>query len=237
MSTFIPSAVNMSNERDWAANLGHLDWDSNIVFTKRSLLEFLKYTGHTVDIGFSNISKLPRYAKFGKIVGLEGGTPVAETPAVEPQASSDFKPTRRVRELPGGARTNIFGDDVEDAPPKRQQAPASVEPTVGQASSDFRPTRRVRELPGGARTNIFGDDVEDAPPKKQDAPAAVEPIGEQASSDFRPTRRVRELPGGTRTNIFGDDVEDAPPKKQDTPAAVEPTVEQNKVVSDIKPSR
>ena len=57
---------------------GMLDWDNtNIVFTKRSLIEFLKfvflsanasnsdddsdrYTGTTVDTNFSNISKLPR---------------------------------------------------------------------------------------------------------------------------------------------------------------------------------
>jgi hypothetical protein len=44
MSTFTEtSPVNMSSERDWANNLGMLDWDStSIVFTKRSLMEFLK---------------------------------------------------------------------------------------------------------------------------------------------------------------------------------------------------
>ena len=57
---------------------GMLDWDNtNIVFTKRSLIEFLKYamlmdhhasfanllwryTGTTVDTNFQNVSKLPR---------------------------------------------------------------------------------------------------------------------------------------------------------------------------------
>jgi hypothetical protein len=61
-SSFTPtSPVNMSNEKDWAANLGYLvvalppshsqwfslgmlDWDStSIIFTKRSLMEFLKF--------------------------------------------------------------------------------------------------------------------------------------------------------------------------------------------------
>ncbi|KAF8841167.1 hypothetical protein BDN67DRAFT_967503 [Paxillus ammoniavirescens] len=61
-STFTPSqAIDMSKEKDWPMNLGMMDWDhTKIVFTKRSLVEFLKYTGVTVDPGFTNIQKLPR---------------------------------------------------------------------------------------------------------------------------------------------------------------------------------
>jgi hypothetical protein len=52
--------INYDKERDWPSNIGMLDWDNtNIVFTKRSLIEFLKYTGTTVDTNFSNIAKLP----------------------------------------------------------------------------------------------------------------------------------------------------------------------------------
>lgn len=45
--------------------------------------------------------------------------------------SADFKPTRRVRELPGGPRTNIFADeDVPDAlsmaPPKAKSATSEI---------------------------------------------------------------------------------------------------------------
>ncbi|TCD59816.1 hypothetical protein EIP91_011395, partial [Steccherinum ochraceum] len=45
MATYTPStAVDMSKEKDWPMALGMMDWDTtNIVFTKRSLLEFLKY--------------------------------------------------------------------------------------------------------------------------------------------------------------------------------------------------
>ena len=95
---FTPTdVVDMSKEKDWASSLGKLmscrtckathngrivsigmmDWDTTrIVFTKRTLIEFLRYamslihssrcstfairyTGTTVDTNFTNISKLP----------------------------------------------------------------------------------------------------------------------------------------------------------------------------------
>ncbi|KAJ7135006.1 hypothetical protein C8R43DRAFT_1021860 [Mycena crocata] len=217
MSSFTPtSPVNMSNERDWAANLGMMDWDAtSIVFTKRSLMEFLKYTGTTVDTNFANIQKLPRYAKFGKIGdGAVAATAISAGPTASTVASgsaaaspSDFKPTRRVRELPGGPRTNIFGDDdVPDAlsmaPPKAENsvasatvdAPAAVSSKVEDpaeaetnesnvAGTGIKPSRRVREAPGGKSSlhNIWGSD---------------EP------EEFKPTRRVRQAPGGGTSGIF-----------------------------------
>ncbi|KAJ7349446.1 hypothetical protein DFH08DRAFT_144456 [Mycena albidolilacea] len=202
MSSFTEtSPVNMSNERDWANNLGMLDWDStSIVFTKRSLMEFLKYTGTTVDTNFNNIQKLPRYVKFGKISGSSPAAstvaPATSTGSIATSPSSDFKPTRRVRDPPGGHRTNIFADeDVLDAlsmaPPKEQavttlQAVATQSPAVNVATSDgtgIKPSRRVREAPGGNSTlgSIWGND---------------EP------EEFKPTRRVRQAPGGGSSGIF-----------------------------------
>lgn len=153
-------------------NLGMLDWDNtNIVFTKRSLVEFLKYTGTTVDPGFSNIQKLPRYAKFGKLTSTEEEPPeIATSPTVSssggsrllaeeftddalstapplavtqpdqtssPGSPDDFKPTRRIRTLPGGHDSigNLFGGEL----PQTQ----------------FIPTRKVRQRPGG-EDNIEG---------------------------------------------------------------------------------
>ncbi|KAJ7489952.1 hypothetical protein B0H11DRAFT_2229459 [Mycena galericulata] len=192
--TFTPtSPVNMSSEKDWAANLGMLDWDStNIVFTKRSLMEFLKYTGTTVDTNFANIQKLPRYAKFGKIAdGADGAVEsrVAVTVAsgsVTPSPSTDFKPTRRVRELPGGPRTNIFAD--EEVPDALSMAPPKVENTaaclhIRSSCTGFKPTRRVREAPGGnSSLNSFW--------------------GPEEPEEFIPTRRVRQAPGGNVTGLF-----------------------------------
>ncbi|KAF8168725.1 hypothetical protein BJ912DRAFT_862568, partial [Pholiota molesta] len=128
-SRFTPSTIiDMSKERDWPASLGMLDWDnSSIVFTKRSLIEFLKYTGTTVDTNFSNISKLPRYAKFGKLSENSNGTAAEIAGSVATSTSttegSDFIPTRRVRTVPGGPQTDIFapadeGDALSQAPPR-----------------------------------------------------------------------------------------------------------------------
>ncbi|KAJ7470509.1 hypothetical protein FB451DRAFT_1253939 [Mycena latifolia] len=214
MSSFIPtSPINMDNERDWAANLGMLDWDAtSIVFTKRSLMEFLKYTGTTVDTNFANIQKLPRYAKFGKLADGAVGSPapvstVASGVAAAASPSADFKPTRRVRELPGGPRTNIFADeDVPDAlslaPPKPEntvtatsepssivESPAAAEEEEAKTESSapsgtgVKPSRRVREAPGGNSSlrSIWGSD---------------EP------EEFKPTRRVRQAPGGGVSDIF-----------------------------------
>ncbi|KAJ6455842.1 hypothetical protein C8R45DRAFT_1035889 [Mycena sanguinolenta] len=210
MSTFTPtSPVNMSNERDWANNLGMLDWDStSIIFTKRSLMEFLKYTGTTVDTNFNNIQKLPRYVKFGKISDADSGSPAAN-PApgasagpVSASASSDFKPSRRVRDPPGGPRTNIFADEeIEDAlstaPPQKEEAaaaspavdvpeaPTATDKSEGNATTGtgIKPSRRVREAPGGNSSlgSIWGNDQPE---------------------EFKPTRRVRQAPGGGVSGIF-----------------------------------
>ncbi|TEB36118.1 hypothetical protein FA13DRAFT_1727679 [Coprinellus micaceus] len=208
-STFTPSTiVDHSKEKEWQSALGMLDWDNtSIVFTKRTLIEFLKYTGTTVDTNLNNIAKLPRYAKFGKISEpVQGAGASAEAPADGVQASistsSDgLKPTRRVREPPGGAHSNIFGgcDDEDDAlaraPPKPQgqydepvraqpQPQEEEEPQGLALPSTMKPSRRVREGPGGKDSlhNFWGTEEEE--------PA------------FKPTRRVREGPGG-RDNVSG----------------------------------
>ncbi|XP_006458415.1 hypothetical protein AGABI2DRAFT_183454 [Agaricus bisporus var. bisporus H97] len=181
-ATFTPSnAIDMSNERTWPADLGMLDWDStNIVFTKRSLIEFLKYTGITVDPNFGTIAKLPRYAKFGKISESAGSSAEQATDNVDPSSS----------------HANIFGSDdngdaLSGAPPRQNnvELPQSASSTTTNDSNDATPpeslpqpqvrtSRRVRTTPGGVSTigNIF------APEEDHDS--------------FKPTRKVREGPGG-----------------------------------------
>ncbi|GLB35287.1 hypothetical protein LshimejAT787_0208520 [Lyophyllum shimeji] len=203
-------AVDMSKEKDWPAKLGMLDWDStSIVFTKRSLIEFLKYTGTTVDTNLANIAKLPRYAKFGKIsddaTEPEAQAPVDSTDAVAPasaSATNDFKPSRRVRTAPGGSHTDIFADDDDGdalsmAPPKPGAQAASADPApapraaaVADADehtgidfgSSYKPSRRVRTTPGG--------------------PSSIGSLWDEKPEEFKPTRRVREGPGG-QDNING----------------------------------
>ncbi|PPQ72493.1 hypothetical protein CVT24_003256 [Panaeolus cyanescens] len=201
-STFTPSnAIDLSKERDWPSSLGMLDWDdTSIVFTKRTLIEFLKYTGTTVDTNFHNISKLPRYAKFGKLSGSSTDDQQSNTGTSQETESASatdaFKPTRRVRTVPGGPHSDIFahddeGDALSNAPPRSgQAAPAAAPvPVRAQASTEEEettginftstvvPSRRVRENPGG--TSSIGSLWDEEP-----------------AQEFKPTRRVREGPGG-----------------------------------------
>ncbi|KAG9098491.1 hypothetical protein FRC06_006340 [Ceratobasidium sp. 370] len=181
--SYTPVAVVDSNEKDWAYKIGLMDWDdTKIVFTKRSLIDFLKHVDVTVDTNLAQLSKLPRFAEFGKI---SGEAPAAAAPAeasapkaapVAARAPADpsdpsWVPTRRVRTAPGGTQTFSFGDDEEvAAPPPRVApvpAPAPAQPAVPvqaskpEAPADtgyrvvdndgnlFKPTRRVRDTPGG----------------------------------------------------------------------------------------
>ncbi|KAI0373367.1 hypothetical protein BV20DRAFT_1050255 [Pilatotrama ljubarskyi] len=204
-ATFTPSdAVDMSKERDWPANLGMLDWDStSIVFTKRSLLEFLKYAGVTVDPNFTNIQKLPRYATFGKLSGDANGTSETSSAGTEStaaaqdaSATSDFKPTRRVRDPPGGRQYDIFGPPVEDdalsnAPPRpsapvKEHAAAAVTSTAqGNATAETDDNKPKSRKPTSSVAGLW-----DAPDENE---------------GFKPTRRVRERPGGkdSISGIFG----------------------------------
>ncbi|KAI4520541.1 hypothetical protein EV121DRAFT_252553 [Schizophyllum commune] len=192
-SKFTPAkVVDETKERDWPASLGMMDWDSTrIVFTKRSLIEFLKYTGTTVDTNFQNIQKLPKYASFGKISGPAPAAAESSPPEVaSPEAvggSDEFKPTRRVRTVPGGASSDIFshlddGSAVDEPAPKPNRSPEPAPEPQDEGlhgfSSDFKPSRRVRSNPGG--NSSIGSFFE-AP---DDAQKAL------------PSRRVRQNPGG-----------------------------------------
>ncbi|OBZ75613.1 hypothetical protein A0H81_04713 [Grifola frondosa] len=147
-TNFTPSnIVDMTKERDWPANLGMLDWDNtSIVFTKRSLLEFLKYAGVTVDPNFINIQKLPRYAQFGKLDGSPSSpqNPQHSTPSDSAPTApvvSSFRPTRRVREAPGGTHTNLFSNADDDAA-------ASAPPPIPTASAveEVNPPSATKEV-------------------------------------------------------------------------------------------
>ncbi|GBE82599.1 hypothetical protein SCP_0409830 [Sparassis crispa] len=206
-SGFTPSSVvDMSNERDWPANLGMLDWDTTqIVFTKRSLLEFMKYAGVTVDPNFTNIQKLPRFAHFGTAVasGVNSGQSSSNvdqpssnetTPAV--LNSNAFRPSRKVREVPGGAHTNIFGTDDNDAlataplrggakPTEAHSEPVAEHPAVTeQKSPDSDKAEEISTSNTGSKSRRTKSGVASL----WDAP--------DPADQFRPSRRVREMPGG-----------------------------------------
>lgn len=188
-----------SKEREWAAQLGLLDWDNTrIVFNKRSLLEFLKYACVTVDPNFTNIQKLPRYATFGTFssAGDEGA---ASSPApAEPVASKgpdtgEYRPSRRVRTAPGGSHSNIFGVDNDDAlssAPPRPEPPAQRVPEVTASAT-----------PPAAAEPAASPEIEDTTQgysRPRRSTSGVAGLWEEPdpSQQFKPTRRVREMPGG-----------------------------------------
>ncbi|KAF9556367.1 hypothetical protein CPC08DRAFT_711263 [Agrocybe pediades] len=231
-STFTPSdVVDMSKERDWAAAIGMMDWDkTSIVFTKRSLVEFLKYTGTTVDTNYTNINKLPRYAKFGILSEPSGSTTTTTTDAstsatstkppsdpLPPSSStlsstpfdhlntnSGFKPTRRVRDVPGGKQTDIFGTDDDDGvvPPPRSSGRASQNDKNRGMNESSSPWDQDQDLRGNAPTQV-----------SQEPPAASQQQQqeEDANEDgFKPTRRVRDAPGGQSSLSNFWDAEETP---------------------------
>ncbi|KAG8759612.1 hypothetical protein FRC14_005477 [Serendipita sp. 396] len=195
-STFTSVNTFEGSERDWPMKLGMLDWDdTRIVFTKRELINFLKYTGTSVDPNFNNISKLPRYATFGKMEGdaSPGDTGASGGGAASGTSGDNFVPTRRVREAPGGKSNISFVDESEDAlaaaPPKEGPKKSAVvaEEAQGLPPPTGVPTRRVRDPPGG-----------------KDSLKTLWGSAEDDEEEFRPTRRVRDQPGGKDniSNIF-----------------------------------
>ncbi|KAJ1309570.1 hypothetical protein OPQ81_006343 [Rhizoctonia solani] len=116
-----------------------------------------RYVGVTVDTNFTQIAKLPRYAEFGTLSGesSSAGAVATETSAPSAPAPTEsgstnpgdpgWKPTRRVRTVPGGAQTFHLGDGEEESPSGRARSPRVVD-SDGNA---FKPTRRVRTAPGG----------------------------------------------------------------------------------------
>jgi len=188
-SSFTPlKGFGPGDEQDWAANLGALSWDdSSIVFTKRDLIEFLRRTGVTVDPNWKNVKDIPRFAKVGQKIDTGEAPPESSTSTSTAAPSSGpvqggFKPTRRVRQTPGGLSTlNIFGesDDTPPFPPAARTTSANVsepptsddvieeqQPAAGADQAEPlptreapRPSRRVRDFPGGKDSinEIFAD--------------------------------------------------------------------------------
>jgi len=207
-STFTPThPFNMEDPKSWGSTIGMMNWDNDkIVFTKRSLLEFLKSCQLTVNTNFSEIQKLPKYATFGRfsqaatdaavadLVDAEIADPTSDA-VVDSTKSTVPRPSRKVVDPPGGKQSvRLFGEEYEEidalslAPPRgggdgvdveverMERLKVHVEPEIegtakveevseenaGRVSNPppgFRPTRKVREGPGGASTmgqTLFG---------------------------------------------------------------------------------
>lgn len=119
-------------------------------------------------------SPSPEYASFGKISGLApAAAESSPLEAASPQAvggSDEFKPTRRVRTVPGGASSDIFshlddGSAVDEPAPKPNRSPEPAPEPQDEGlhgfSSDFKPSRYVVHRPNDAQLNLSLVDVFD----------------------------------------------------------------------------
>jgi len=200
--------VDMNKEKDWAYQLGLMDWDkTKIVFTKRQLIEFLSDAGVTIDPNLIKIQKLPKYAKFGRMSAAAEGAEEIATGSESKSAGEDvtmssttrvsnppsgFRPTRRVREAPGGTTHIFFGEEEEEEVqvpvyPSVAAGVAKVEETVVPTASDSPDHKRTEtRIRNGPTLGLNMFEASDA-------------------TEFKPTRRVRDHPGGEDHlhNFFG----------------------------------
>ncbi|KAG0147943.1 hypothetical protein CROQUDRAFT_721995 [Cronartium quercuum f. sp. fusiforme G11] len=196
--TFVPALALSTNERDWQAEIGLLPWTTSIVFTKESLVRFLKQLEVEVDTNLTQLKKLPKFAHFGNFPDHPSAPTSAITPSSQPVSVSDgnsdspvFIPTRKVREQPGGGSAQIaslFGDPSADAwqPPP---IPTAATAAVVEEIPDAHPIDNSNTSSALNITNSIKQDL------ITDRPKVVNPDG----SVFIPTRKVREPVGGYST--------------------------------------
>ncbi|WOO81349.1 uncharacterized protein LOC62_03G004879 [Vanrija pseudolonga] len=202
----------LENPKTWGATIGGLNWDNDkIVFSKRSLLEFLKSCQLTVNTNFTEIQKL--YATFGRF--SQAATDAAVADLVEAEIADPSKPedkeasgstgqrtTRKVIDPPGGKQSlKIYGEEYEEA-----DALSLAPPPNGGSGVDVDVDRMQHlkvhvepEVDGGATIEDIDDAVKGAEAKADAGAAAAKADDERVSNapaGFRPTRKVREGPGG-----------------------------------------
>ncbi|KLT46252.1 hypothetical protein CC85DRAFT_281903 [Cutaneotrichosporon oleaginosum] len=220
-----------------------------IVFSKRSLLEFLKSCQLTVNTNFTEIQKLansrPEYASFGHMSQAATDEAVKDLIEAEindhedpkPSSSSQAattRPSRKVVDPPGGKQSfKLYGEEYEEADALSLAPPKDGGPGV---DIDIDRMEHLKlhvepEADGGAHIEDLPDEnkIELGPGEKVESATAEARNTERESNpppNFRPTRKVREGPGGKSqmgAAMFGgvEDEEDveAPRKRSDKNAS------------------
>ncbi|RSH81715.1 uncharacterized protein EHS24_007904 [Apiotrichum porosum] len=200
--TFTPiHPFEMDAPKTWGGTIGQLNWDTDkIVFSKRSLLEFLKSCQLTVNTNYTEIQKL--YATFGRLSQAATDAAVADLVEAEiadpshddepKSGSTGARPSRKVVDPPGGKQNiRLFGEEYEET-----DALSLAPPPNGGSGVDVDIERMEHlkvhvepEVDGGATVT----DIKDA------AASAADNSADRVSnppSNFRPSRKVREGPGG-----------------------------------------
>ncbi|WVQ69844.1 uncharacterized protein L199_008065 [Kwoniella botswanensis] len=197
-STFTPiHPFEMDAPKTWGGTIGMMNWDNDkIVFSKRSLLEFLKSAGVTVNQNFSEIQKLPKYATFGRfskaatdaavadLVEAEIGDPTTEASSLPSNRTTVPRPSRKVRDPPGGKQSiQLFGEEYEE-----EDALSLAPPRDGGDGVDVE-VERLEKL------RVHAEPVRDGGAHIEEEENRTERVSNPAHG-FRPTRKVREGPGG-----------------------------------------
>ncbi|WRT67355.1 uncharacterized protein IL334_004326 [Kwoniella shivajii] len=200
-STFAPiHPFEMDQPKTWGGTIGMMHWDNDkIVFSKRSLLEFLKSADITVNQNFSEIQKLPKYATFGRfsqaatdaavadLVEAEIGDPTTEDRLPANQTTVP-RPTRKVVDPPGGKQSiRLFGEEYEE-----EDALSLAPPRDGGDGVDV-------EIERLERLKVHAEPVRDGGAHIEEDVNSSGGSGRKSNPapGFRPTRKVREGPGGT----------------------------------------
>ncbi|KAG9044607.1 hypothetical protein FS837_007864 [Tulasnella sp. UAMH 9824] len=145
-ATFTESdAIDMSKEKDWAFQIGYA--------------RFGKFSGETAPVASTKEASAEE--------------PAPQAPSTS-NATGGFKPTRRVRDAPGGKTSVLFGDDEEEPAPQPARKPAA--PAEAEVSSPKQHSEPRRRGGGSLGLGMFEE--------------------EKPEDSFKPTRRVRDNPGG-----------------------------------------
>lgn len=210
MASFVPNPNfnrENSNPKDWAYHLGCLPQKHHIVFTKEDLVLYLKQHNISVGPNFTELSRLPKYATIGKLTLSEDSSedPSASAPqSVQQSESSDskvvytssgdvFRPSRKVRQLPGGGSaqvTALFGGEDEAEAQAEPIATVRASQPAPPSTNEFEPLgiASVRKTSSGnipaqeTPRNVSSEKASDYEGVRNDA---------VMNNGFRPTRRVR----------------------------------------------
>lgn len=197
MSTFTPNikVSAESNPRDWAYELACLPANASIIFTKDSLLRFLKTHNIDVSPNYVEINKLPKYAQ----IGTMSTSPITTTSSSSKTTDMNHL-TEQVAELSTkGQHSTAPTPSAVVSPPATETTPsiASVPVPKAEIATEVVDTQTTSTQPTPSRRD----------PALPHNPNVVTPEGEE----FRPTRRVREPIGGGSAQIsalFGQTEED-----------------------------
>ncbi|KAK0544374.1 hypothetical protein OC845_005630 [Tilletia horrida] len=192
MAQFTPNnTFTSSSESDWAYLLGSLGWNEHIVFTKESLIDFLKTKNITVSTSFKEIKDVPQYATIGKFDRDPAAAAAASSGGSAPEAGVQSR----------ASTGNETGATLQ----------TGVRPLPGVVDASGKPYRsiyKVTEHAGrSAMGSIFGSEDDDQESKKKavEQPPARPPRPDEGPSLEQQRREaaIVEVPASSQAANSG----------------------------------